>query len=288
MMNISIWRPLLLNSKSAPVISTFIRHGASLTAIGAVDNTPPRNEVRLPEHSAERARLRKLLPLRPGLIGVKKGMVPFFTETGERIGCTLLEINAVEVLHNKTAKVDGYYAVQLGYGIQKVKKVTRQLLGHCSKAGVSPKMKICEFQVLNEKGLVPVGSELKADHFKKGDFVDLIGITRGKGFQGVMKRFGFGGGGASHGVSKAHRTGGSYGQCQDPGRVLPGKKMPGRMGGNQRTVRNSQVVEVNAERGYILVKGGVPGSDGGYIKIRDSIKELSNKKNYKTNYPHMV
>lgn len=253
-----------------------VRTGASLTSIDAVSSHVGASKpVQHINHSPEQARLRKRLPLRTGLIGIKRGMVPYFTESGERFPCTVLEIDSIEVLHNKTPEKEGYYAVQLGYGtITDPTKVSRAMLGHFSKAEVSPKEEVMEFQVKDESGLLPVGTQLKPDHFKPGQFVDLKSVSKGKGFAGVMKRWGFGGLRASHGTSVAHRHGGSYGQNQTPGRVIPGKKMPGHMGAKNCTIQNSKVIEVNNEKGYILVKGPVSGANGSVVKIQDAIKKM--------------
>ncbi|AOA63095.1 54S ribosomal protein L9, mitochondrial [Komagataella phaffii CBS 7435] len=245
------------------------RFKAHLTSPGAIPFVETKAAVLF--KSPELSRLRKRLLTRPGLIGVKRGMVPFYTNEGLRIPCTVLEIDQVEVTHNKTVANDGYSAVQVGYGF-KLKNQTKKMLGHFAKAQVSPKEKVVEFHVKSDDGLLPVGTLLKADHFKVGEFVDLQSISKGKGFAGVMKRWNFHGLKASHGVSKAHRSAGSTGGNQTPGRTLPGKKMAGRMGGHNVTLQNVEVVDVNAEKGYILIKGPVSGATGSYVKIQDAIK----------------
>lgn len=251
----------------------FVRTGASLASLDAVLTTKTQ-KAPTPNHLPEAARLRKALPTRPGLVAVKKGMILFFTPSGEKFPCTVLEVDSVEVVHTKTAEKEGYYAVQLGYGAKSPKNVSRGLLGHFARAGVNPKEAVFEFQVKDEKSLLPLGTELKADHFQPGQFVDIKAFSRGKGFAGVMKRWGFGGLRASHGTSVAHRSGGSYGQNQSPGRVYPGRKMPGHMGAHSTTKQNSEIIEVNAEKGYILVKGPVGGAKGGFVRILDALKKL--------------
>ncbi len=245
---------------------------AFLVAPGAVA------EVETPQpdllHSPKQAHSRKRLLSRPGLIAIKRGMVPYFTEDGRRFPCTVLEVDSVEVTHVKKEPIDGYWAVQLGIGFKKANNVTRQMLGHFARAVVAPKAKLMEFQVRDESGLLPLGTELKADHFKEGQLVDIKSVSKGKGFAGVMKRWNFGGGRATHGTSKAHRQGGSYGQNQTPGRVLPGKKMPGHMGNHQVTIKHSPIIKVFPEKGIILVKGPVSGPDGSFIKLQDSFGKL--------------
>lgn len=253
---------------------TFLRTGASLVSIDAAESTVTK-ATKVLNHSQEGARLRRRLPSRSGLIGIKRGMVPYFEADGTRYPCTVVEIDSVEVLHNKTPANEGYYAVQLGYGNENPNKLPRSLLGHYAKAHVSPKVQVCEFQVKDKAGLLPVGSELKADHFEAGQFVDIKSVSKGKGFAGVMKRWHFGGLRASHGTSVAHRHGGSYGQNQSPGRVYPGRKMPGHMGAQNVTIQNSKVVEVNAEKGYVLIKGPVSGPKGSFVKLQDAIKKYS-------------
>jgi large subunit ribosomal protein L3 len=202
-------------------------------------------------------------------------MAPWFDkETGQQFVVTILQMSQVEVIYNKTIEKEGYNAVQVGYGSKNPEKVSKQLLGHFANAQVNPKLKVAEFMVKNKEGLLPVGTELKADFFQPGQFVDLKGVSKGKGFAGVMKRWGFKGQRASHGTSLTHRHGGSYGANSTPGRVLPGKKMPGHMGAVSCTKQNSLVVDVDAETGYILVKGTVPGPKDSFIRVSDAIKKL--------------
>ena len=181
----------------------------------------------------------------------------------------------MEVTLHRTVKDNKYWACQVGFGNKHPEKVTRQLLGHFAAHNVNPKEKTTEFRVKTEEGLLPVGTLIKPSWFKVGQYVDLQSVSKGKGFQGVMKRYGFKGLKASHGVSVSHRKGGSYGQNQTPGRVLPGKKMPGHMGVDTVTIQNIQVLDVNDEKGTVLVKGSVAGPTGCFVKIQDSIKKPS-------------
>lgn len=268
--------PLLFSSRVLSLgcrqFPKFVRTGASLTAPSTVTSEAVADS---PEHSQEKAVERRRLPLRTGLLALKRGMGPWFDQkTGETFPVTVLEVNQVEVIYNKTREVEGYCAVQVGYGAKNPKRVSRQLLGHFEKAQVNPKVKVAEFMVKSEEGLVPVGTELKASHFEVGQYVDLKGVSKGKGFAGVIKRYGMKGQPASHGTSLTHRSGGSYGANTSPGRVLPGQRMPGRMGGKSSTKQNSLVVDVDAENGLILVKGHVPGPKNSFVRVSDAIKKL--------------
>lgn len=272
----SIWGISSLLTKRIPLATRpfprFVRHGASLTSPGAVT---PFSEAPKINHSPELARTRKRLPKRCGLIALKRGMAPYFDkETGERFAVTILEVDQVEVIMSKSPEKEPLYAVQLGYGRKSPYKVSRQMLGHFARAKVNPKSCLMEFQVRDETGLLPVGTLLKADHFKPGQFLDVKGVTKGKGFAGVMKRWNFKGLRASHGTSIMHRHGGSYGANQDPGRILPGKKMPGHMGNKNNTKQNVKVVDVDVENGFILVKGSVPGPTNSFLKLQDAIKKM--------------
>ncbi|QLL30316.1 hypothetical protein HG536_0A01330 [Torulaspora globosa] len=225
-------------------------------------------------HCAEQAQLRRWLPVRCGALCKKEGMMPFFDETtGKRVAATVLSLNNVEVMMHRTVEKNGYTACQVGYGLKHPSKVSRQLLGHFASKFVNPKEKVAEFRVKNESGLLPLGTLIKPSFFKSGQFVDLRSISKGKGFAGVMKRHNFKGLKASHGVSIMHRHGGSYGQNQDPGRILPGKKMPGHMGSQQVTIQNVQVLKVDDAKGVVLVKGSVAGPKGAFVKIQDAIKK---------------
>jgi large subunit ribosomal protein L3 len=223
--------------------------------------------------SNEAKRQRRRLLERPGLVGVKRGMTCFFDNHGRRLPATVLEIIQNEVTYTRTVEKEGVYSVQIGAGYQKPQNVTRPMLGHFRNAKVSPKQYLSDFQVLKQENLLPLGTELKADHFKIGQLVDVISITKGKGTAGVMKRWNFSGGNASHGASKSHRSAGSTGQNTSPARVLPGKKMAGRLGNERNTIFNLEVLDLNAQDGYILVKGCVSGNKGSFVEIRDALKK---------------
>lgn len=210
--------------------------------------------------------------MRSGVIARKVGMTRVFTDAGEHIPVTVLELNNCQVLAQRTEEKNGYTAVQLGAGAAKVKNVSRAERGHFAIAKVEPKRRVAEFRV-SPDNLIDVGAEITADHFLEGQYVDASGISIGKGFAGAMKRHGFGGLRASHGVSISHRSHGSTGQCQDPGKVFKGKKMAGQMGGKQVTTLNLRVVKTDPERGLILVRGAVPGSKGGWVLLRDAVKK---------------
>ncbi len=210
--------------------------------------------------------------MRTGLIAQKLGMSAVFGEDGRHIPVTVLKVDNCQVVANRTIEKDGYNAVQIGVGAAKVKNVTKAQRGHFAKAKVEPKRKLAEFRV-SEDAMIDVGAELTVDHFVNGQFVDAVGTSKGKGFAGGMKRHGFGGLRASHGVSVSHRALGSTGQCQDPGKVFKGKKMAGQLGNVQVTKQNLEVVSTDVDRGLVLVKGAVPGSKGGYVLIRDAIKK---------------
>jgi len=209
--------------------------------------------------------------MRTGLIAKKMGMTRIFAEGGVHIPVTVLALDEVQVVAQRNQERDGYTALQIGYGKAKVKRVSKAMRGHFAKAKVEPKKKLVEFRV-SEDNLVDVGAELGANHFVAGQYIDVAGITNGKGFAGAMKRHGFGGMRASHGVSISHRAHGSTGQCQDPGKVFKGKKMAGQMGNKRRTQQNIIVAAIDAERGLILVRGAVPGSKGGYVYLTDAVK----------------
>lgn len=225
------------------------------------------------QKTPEARRIRKRLLTRPGLIGIKRGMTCFFNNKGERIPATVVEVNQCEVIQDKTVDKNGYYAVQVGAGYKKPENISKAMLGHFRNAEVSPKAKVAEFQVKDQKGLVAPGTEIRADMFKVGQFVDVISNCKGKGFAGAMKRHGYHGGPASHGASLSHRTMGSIGQNTTPARVFPGKKMPGHMGDHEHTIFNLEVLDVNGDKGYLLLKGCVSGSNGTYIRVRDALKK---------------
>ncbi len=209
--------------------------------------------------------------MRSGLIAQKMGMTRVYSETGEHIPVTVLRVENCQVVSQRVQDRDGYSALQLGVGTRKVKRVTKAMRGHFAVANVEPKRKLAEFRV-DPENLIEVGAELTADHFVAGQFVDVTGTSVGKGFAGAMKRHNFAGLRASHGVSISHRSHGSTGQCQDPGKVFKGKRMAGQMGSSRVTTQNLKVVRTDADRGLILVQGAVPGSRGGWILISDAVK----------------
>ena len=210
--------------------------------------------------------------MRTGVIAQKAGMTRVFDEDGRQIGVTVLKIDGCQVVANRTEKKDGYTALQLGAGTKaKVKNVSKANRGHFAKAKVAPKQKLVEFRVAPEN-MVDVGAEIGANHFVPGQYVDVCGTSKGKGFAGAMKRHNFGGMRASHGVSVSHRAHGSTGQCQEPGKVFKGKKMAGHLGDERVTTQNLRVVAVDEEAGLVLVQGAVPGARDGWILITDAIK----------------
>ena len=210
--------------------------------------------------------------MRTGVIAKKLGMARFFDESGVHVPVTVLSLEGCQVVAQRTKEKDGYVALQLGAGFKKPKNTTKALRGHFAKGEVEPKRTLGEFRV-SEDNLVDVGAELSAEHYVPGQKVDVTGVTIGKGFAGAMKRWNFGGLRATHGVSLSHRSHGSTGNRQDPGRTFPGKKMAGHYGAETVTTQNLTVVRVDAERGLILIKGAVPGHDGAYVKVRDAIKK---------------
>ena len=210
--------------------------------------------------------------LRSGVIAKKIGMTRVFMEDGKQVPVTVLQLDKVEVVANRTSEKDGYSAVQLGAGTAKVKRTSKAMRGHFAVAKVEPKRKIAEFRVASEN-LINVGEEITANHYSAGQYVDISGTSIGKGFAGAMKRHNFKGLRATHGVSISHRSHGSTGQCQDPGKVFKGKKMAGHMGAARVTTQNLQVVKTDAELGIIMIKGAVPGSKGGWVTIKDAVKK---------------
>ena len=210
--------------------------------------------------------------MRSGVIAKKLGMTRLFLEDGKQVPVTVLQLDNLQVVAQRTADKDGYTAVQLGAGSAKAKRTSAAMRGHFAKASVEPKRKVAEFRV-SADNLIDVGAEITADHYLAGQFVDIAGVSIGKGFAGAMKRHNFGGLRASHGVSVSHRSHGSTGQCQDPGKVFKGKKMAGHMGAARVTTQNLQVVRTDADRGLIMVKGAVPGSKGGWVTLKDAVKK---------------
>jgi len=212
--------------------------------------------------------------MRSGVIAKKLGMTRLFLADGKQVPVTVLQLDSLQVVAQRTADKDGYTAVQLGAGVAKAKRTTAAQRGHFAKANVAPKRKIAEFRVTPDC-LIDVGAEITADHYLAGQFVDIAGTSIGKGFAGAMKRHNFAGLRASHGVSVSHRSHGSTGQCQDPGKVFKGKKMAGHLGAVRTTTQNLQVVRTDADRGLIMIKGAVPGSKGGWVTVKDAVKKAA-------------
>jgi len=208
-----------------------------------------------------------------GLVGRKCGMTRVFTDAGESIPVTVIEVLPNRVTQVKTTDKDGYRAVQVTFGAKRPQLVSKAAAGHFAKAGSAPGKALVEFRLADHEGAeLAVGAEIKADLFQAGQVVDVTGTTIGKGYAGTMKRHNFGGHNASHGVSVSHRTPGSIGQRQTPGRVFAGKRMSGHMGVARRTTENLKVVEVDAERNLLLIRGAVPGAEGGQVIVRPSLK----------------
>jgi len=211
------------------------------------------------------------MAMRSGVIAQKLGMTRVFTDDGEHIPVTVLKLENCQVVGHKTADKHGYTALQIGSGRAKPNRLSKAERGGFAVAKIEPKRKLAEFRVSPEN-LIAVGAEITADHFVKGQFVDVSGISIGKGFQGAMKRWNFGGLRASHGVSISHRSHGSTGQRQSPGRTFAGKKMAGQLGNEKVTTQNIEVVATDVERGLIMVRGSVPGAKGGWVHLRDAVK----------------
>ena len=214
--------------------------------------------------------------MRSGIIAQKVGMTRLFTAEGNHVPVTVLKVDNCEVVGVRSKEKDGYVALQVGAGNVKDKHTAKPQRVAFTKANVAPKKKVVEFRV-SEDCVVPVGSEFGVNHFVKGQFVDVTGTSIGKGYAGVMKRWNFSGDNATHGVSLTHRSGGSTGQCQDPGKVFKNKKMPGHMGAEQVTVQNLQVVDLDEAKGLIMVKGAVPGFDGNVVIVKDAVKRALHK-----------
>jgi large subunit ribosomal protein L3 len=212
--------------------------------------------------------------LRSGVIAKKVGMTRLFMDDGRQVPVTVLQLDNLQVVAQRTVETDGYTAVQLGAGSAKAKRTSQAMRGHFAAAKVEPKRKVAEFRV-DPANLIAVGEEIIAAHYFEGQFVDVSGTSIGKGFAGAMKRHNFGGLRASHGVSVSHRSHGSTGQCQDPGKVWKGKKMAGHMGSVRVTTQNLQVARIDADRGLIMVKGAVPGSKGGWVTVKDAVKKAT-------------
>jgi len=210
--------------------------------------------------------------MRSGIIAKKLGMTRLFMDDGKQIPVTVLQLDGLQVVSQRTADKHGYSAVQLGTGTIKAKRVSQAMRGHFAVAQVEPKRKVAEFRVAPEN-LIEVGAEITAEHYAAGQFVDVSGTSIGKGFAGAMKRHNFKGLRASHGVSVSHRSHGSTGQCQGPGKAFKGKKMAGHMGAAKVTTQNLQVVKTDLDRGLIMIKGAVPGSKGGWVTVKDAVKK---------------
>ncbi len=209
--------------------------------------------------------------MRSGLIAKKLGMTRVFNDSGDHVPVTVLRVDSCQVVAVRNEETNGYNALQLGVGTAKVSRVSKPMRGHYAKANVEPKRKLVEFRV-SADALVDVGAELVPSHFADGQYVDVTGTSIGKGFAGAMKRHNFSGLRASHGVSISHRSHGSTGQCQDPGKVFKGKKMAGHLGDARVTSQNIEVVSTDTERGLVLVRGSVPGSKGGFVMVSDAKK----------------
>lgn len=209
--------------------------------------------------------------MRTGVIAKKLGMTRIYREDGTNIPVTVMQIDNCQVVSQRLTEKDGYSAVQLGAGTAKVKRTTKAMRGHFAKANVEPKRKLAEFRI-SEDNMIDIGAELSAEHYVEGQKVDVTGTSIGKGFAGAMKRHNFGGLRATHGVSISHRSHGSTGQCQDPGKVFKGKKMAGHMGDVRVTTQNLEIVRTDTKRNLVMVKGAVPGSKGGWCLIKDAVK----------------
>jgi large subunit ribosomal protein L3 len=214
--------------------------------------------------------------MRSGVIAQKVGMTRVFTDAGEHVPVTVLKVDSCQVVAHRTKDKNGYTALQLGVGKAKVKNVSKAQRGSFAKSKVEPKAKLAEFRV-SKDALLEVGAELSVNHFVPGQFVDVVGTTIGKGFAGAMKRWNFGGLRATHGVSISHRSHGSTGNRQDPGRTFPGKKMAGHLGVERVTTQNLTVVSTDEAEGLLLIKGAVPGHDGSYVLVSDAVKRKAPK-----------
>lgn len=254
-------RILKVMQTTRQLLSTTIRAGGAFGAAGQLRflRRPPVNQSQLTEGR------------RSGAIALKVGMMSILDRWGKKYPCTVLQLDDCQVVQVKTIDTDGYTAVQLGAGDMKAKRLGISRLGQFSKAGVHPKRSLQEFKVTPDC-LLPVGTVIKARHFVPGQLVDVCSKSKGKGFQGVMKLWNFGGGRASHGNSLNHRTPGSTGQRQDPGRVFKGKKMPGRMGSDRITTQNLRIIKIDPARELIYVHGCVSGNAGVYVRVTDAVK----------------
>ena len=214
--------------------------------------------------------------MRSGVIAKKLGMTRLFLEDGKQVPVTVLQMENVQVVAQRTAERDGYSAVQLGAGSAKPKNVTEPMRGHFAKANVAPKRKIAEFRVAAEN-MINVGEEITADHYFAGQYVDVAGTSIGKGYAGTIKRYNFASGRQTHGNSRSHNVPGSIGMAQDPGRVFPGKRMTGHMGDVTVTTQNLEIARIDAERQLLLVKGAVPGAKNGQVIVKPAVKVKAKK-----------
>ncbi|ETN45664.1 50S ribosomal protein L3 [Cyphellophora europaea CBS 101466] len=238
------------------------------------DRFHPKSLLASQASANKRRELADTLPLRTGAMAIKKGMTAVYDENGKRVPCTVLQFDRNQVVSHKTVKKNGYFAVCVGSGTVHEKNVSKPMLGHYSVQGVSPKRHLHEFRVKDQSGLLPVGELIPATWFHPGQFIDTRSNCKGKGWQGVMKRWGMHGQDRSHGVSKTHRSMGSAGQGQGGGsRVYPGKKMAGNMGGQRNTVQNVKVLQSDAEQGLLVVQGAVSGPKGCIVMVQDALKK---------------
>ena len=212
--------------------------------------------------------------MRSGVIAQKVGMTRIFTDAGEHVPVTVLKLEKLQVVSHRTAEKNGYTALQVGAGTRKSSRLTKSEKGTFAVAEVEAKRKLAEFRV-SPDNLIEVGAEITANHFAPGQFVDVTGTSKGKGFAGAMKRWNFGGLRATHGVSVSHRSHGSTGQRQDPGKVFKGKKMAGHLGDERITTQNLIVAKIDTDRGLIMIRGAVPGSKGGWVIVRDAVKKAA-------------
>jgi large subunit ribosomal protein L3 len=214
----------------------------------------------------------KEIVMRAGLVGKKLGMTRLFTDKGDHVPVTIVQVDDCQVIGHKTLEKDGYSAIQLGHGKTREKLVSKANRGIFAKAKLPLKRKVTEFRVAPDQ-YIEIGTEINATHFASGAMVDVTGLSIGKGFAGVMKRHNFGGLRASHGVSISHRSHGSTGQRQDPGRVFKGKKMAGHYGHERVTIQNLEVVQIDEEKNLIFIKGSIPGHKGTRVRVRDAVKK---------------
>lgn len=259
----------VINNLGKSSLVTFTRSSSQIVSKHAIPSIKTAPSVI--QHSVEESTKRKMLLERPGMFGIKRGMITWYTEDGKQHAATVVEIDSCEVMGHKNKEDHGYDSVIVG-AIDKLKNVKG--VDKFTAAGISPKHKFGEFKIrgTDPTGFIPVGTELRADYFAVGQMIDVIGVTKGKGFAGVMKRHGFGGLCASHGVSRAHRSAGGMGGNQNPGRVFPGKKMAGRMGGRNSTSFNKEVLHVDGDAGIIILKGNIPGPNKSVVRLRDAVK----------------